>query len=564
MDAAALFEKNLRALTGNPAETSAAGSVLCSRLAAVPAASGENMYRFLESKTGETVPALAVPSGSARPLHSMMDPRREAERLIAALTEEGFLIFLGLGGGFAPLAALRREATRRILVIDYGCGGIAELLGARDYSGLFGDPRFSLLVDPAPAEIEEFITRNYLPATHGGIRVFPLLPRTGGETRFGGALEGIKHAIDACTRDYSVQAWFGKRWFSNILRNLGAAEQSRSFPAPVRRAAITAAGPSLDSQLDRLKKERDGVFLIATDTSFPALLGAGIEPDGVLSIDCQHTGYRHFFDTLPQKTILFLDLASPHTIILRPDNYIFCAGDHPLVRYIRSEWLPLPPLDTSGANVTCAAFSLAENLGAEEITLYGADFSYPEGKTYARGTYVYPFFENKQNRFLSLEAQHSAFLYRTPLEKRLTPDGNGGAGLWRYQTAPLNFYRTALEQKAAASGFLLRRAEDGTARIIRTGSASRGGSSGGEKMPRRGAADFLVTYKQKLEALSSFDAADRESRNIVTTILPAAAAIRRQNPQPDAGALFSQTRAWCIEELERVISTCTGNRPCRR
>jgi hypothetical protein len=555
MNNTALFEKNLRALAGNPAETSAAGfALLRSRLTAALENSGKSVYSFLTSKTGETVPVMTLPSGSARPLHSTIDPQREAERLVAAFNEEGFLVFLGLGGGFAPFAALRREATRRILVIDYGCGGIAELLGAKDYGGLFGDPRFSLLVDPDATEIEEFITRNYLPALYGGIRTFPLLPRTEGEAVFCEAFEGIRRAIDACTRDYSAQAWFGKRWFSNILRNLDVAEKPRFSLPSIREAAITAAGPSLDSQIPCLKKKRDGVFLIATDTSFPSLLNAGIEPDAVLSIDCQHISYQHFFDTLPQNTILFLDLASPHTLVSRAKSIVFCAGNHPLVRYIRKEWLPLPPLDTSGANVTFAAVSLAENLGAREITLYGADFSYPEGKTYARGTYIYPFFEKNQTRFLSMEAQHSAFLYRAPLEKRTAPGKSDSAdgSFWYYETGSLQFYRKALEQKAAASGAVLRRAENGTALFIRTGDVSQ---SGGQEKTRRGAAEFLASYKQKLEVLTSFEAADHESRNIVTTILPTAAAIRRQNPSLNAAAHFKETREWCRKELERVLRT---------
>ena len=37
-------------------------------------------------------------------------------------------------------------------------------------------------------------------------------------------------------------------------------------------------------------------------------------------------------------------------------------------------------------------------LGAKEIILYGADYSYPEGKPYARGTYFFPIFEANANR----------------------------------------------------------------------------------------------------------------------------------------------------------------------
>ncbi|MDR0403541.1 MAG: DUF115 domain-containing protein [Treponema sp.] len=534
MDRKFLFERNLLSLSKSSPE-------LCVRLSA--AKTDGNLYRFLVSRTGETIAALVLPSGSARPLHSTVDPQREAERLTGASGEEGFFVFLGLGGGFAPLAALEKnEQTKQVLVVEYGCDGVAELLCSKDYSGLFGDSRFHLLVDPPGGAIQAYITGHYRPALHGGIRAIPLLPRTEGLKAFALAHGEIKQAVDACGRDYSVQAWFGKRWFSNILRNLSPAEQSCFSLPPVRRAAIAAAGPSLDRQLPRIRKERAEVFLVATDTSLPALLNAGLEPDAALSIDCQHIGYRHFFQGLPEKTFLFLDLASPPVVAARSAKTIFFAGGHPLAQYIRRTWRPLPNLDTSGANVTYTAFSLAENLGASEITLYGADFSYPEGRTYARGTYIYPFFEKLQNRFFSMEAQHSAFLYRDPfLEKH-----SGENGVWRYETESLRFYKSMLERKTAAKN---RREQDGTLVFSLAGERKISLLAAGS--PRQSASEFLASYKQKIESLSSFDGNDDEERNIITTLLPAAAALRRQTPL--AADLFRETRDWCAAELEKLI-----------
>jgi hypothetical protein len=536
MDKKFLFERNLLSLSKSNPE-------LCVRLSA--ARTDGNLYRFLVSRTGETIAALVLPSGSARPLHSTVDPQREAERLVGASNEEGFFVFLGLGGGFAPLAALKRKETKQVLVVDYGCDGAAELLCSRDYADLFGDSRFHLLVDPPQGEIQAWITGQYRPVLQGGIRALPLLPRTEGVKVFAAAYDEIKKAVDACTRDYSVQAWFGKRWFSNILRNLVPAEQSCFSLPPVRRTAITAAGPSLDGQLPRLRKERSGVFLIATDTSLPALRNAGIEPDAALSIDCQHISYQHFFCGLPGSAFLFVDLASSHTVAACSEKTVYCAGGHPLTQYIRNTWRPLPNLDTSGANVTYAAFSLAENLGASEITLYGADFSYPQGRTYARGTYIYPFFEKSQNRFLSMEARHSAFLYRSPFLKKKPAEN--GEGPWRYETESLRFYKTMLEQKAAAAEKYCDK--DGIS--VFTLAGQRAISLFATGSPRKSALEFLLSYKRKIEGLSSFDEHKDENRNIVTTLLPVAAAVRRQEPLTTE--LFRETKDWCVAELEKVI-----------
>ncbi|MDR2258831.1 MAG: hypothetical protein LBE14_06755, partial [Treponema sp.] len=124
MDKQFFFERNLLALSGlNPG--------LCSRLSA--AETTLNRYKFLESRSGEIIPALVDSAGGAHPLHSLVDPRREGERLISTLGDEGFLIFLGLGGGFAIEAALKRPEVYRALLIDYDINGLAELFCSREY-----------------------------------------------------------------------------------------------------------------------------------------------------------------------------------------------------------------------------------------------------------------------------------------------------------------------------------------------------------------------------------------------------------------------------------------------
>jgi hypothetical protein len=188
-----------------------------------------------------------------------------------------------------------------------------------------------------------------------------------------------------------------------------------------------------------LADKRKDLFLIAADTSLPALLSAGLEPDAVVSIDCQHISYYHFMAGIPKETLLFLDLASPPLLTGLGAKTRFFSGGHPLTRYISRYWRPFPEVDTSGANVSYAALSLAELLGARTVELYGADFSYPLGLTYARGSYLYPFFEKSQNRLNSLEALHSAFLYRSPLSKHSGPGAS-----WYYETKPLGMYRQRL------------------------------------------------------------------------------------------------------------------------
>jgi hypothetical protein len=558
MDKRFFFERNLLALsTGNPG--------LCRRLSM--AETTLNRYKFLESRSGEIIPALIDAAGGAHPLHSLVDPRREGERLVSTVRDEGFLILLGLGGGYAAEAALERPGTQRVLVVDFDINGMAELLCSREYIKALGDPRFCLLVDPSGEELENYILEHYQPVLAGGLRALPLRVRTEYDApRFRAAGEAIEKALAKVSADYSVQAYFGARWFSNIIRNLeAAAAQNEPFP-PIREAAICAAGPSLDSQIPLLaeyRKKSQAPFIIAADTSLPSLLLAGLEPDAVVSIDCQHISYRHFMAGLPPHIPLFLDLASPPLLAARSSRPYFFSGGHPLAAYISRRWRPIPQVDTSGANVTYACLALAETLGAGKAFMYGADFSYPRGQVYSRGTYIYPFFTNRQNRLAPGEALFSAFLYRSPLAKIPGKDPEG----WYYETAILTRYRAALEAKAAAMDLPIHPVP-GQGAPIRIVQARRGQSPGIPRIfaagqPRGSVRSFLEEYRQGLRALPPVtkDTAawigglDGENRALLTTLLPQAAAIRRRENISNPGELIEAVRDYCVGEIDKVLKS---------
>ncbi|MDR0582922.1 MAG: DUF115 domain-containing protein [Treponema sp.] len=568
MDRRFCFERNLLALsTHNP--------VLCSRLSGAETTLGR--YRFPEARSGDIVPALVDKSGAAHPLHSMVDPRREGERLVSALKDEGFLVFLGLGGGYAAEAALARAGVSRALAIEYDINGLAELLSSREYINILGDSRFTLMADPAPEDIEALILEQYRPALEGGIKTFPLRARTERDiSHFNTAAEAVRQSIEKVSSDYSVQAHFGGRWFSNIIRNLKTAEaQNRSAP-PIREAAICAAGPSLDEQLPLLAEcrssqsaKKNGPFIISADTALPVLLKSGLSPDAVVSIDCQHISYYHFMGAFPGDIPLFLDIASPPLLADLSRSPFFFSGGHPLAAYISQKWRPLPRIDTSGGNVTHACLSLAENLGAERITVYGTDFAYPGGRVYARGTYIYPFFERKQTRLSPLEARFSAFLYRVPF---LPPEA-GQTGY--YETAAFRFYRRAFEEKAAAMGAEIIPAPGSGAPIRIERQAAPG------KRPRTlrlfasgaaltGSAEFLAQYRKAIAALplpgtktgAYLEELDNDERQVLATLLPQTAAMKRRRPNLCTAELIAQVKARSVESIDRVL-TSIGEAPAR-
>ncbi|OHD10562.1 MAG: hypothetical protein A2Z96_01975 [Spirochaetes bacterium GWB1_48_6] len=555
-----IFERNMLAVASqhNP---------LCAdRIRAVEP---DGRVSVASSRDGFPVPYLATGDRKAY-MHSRFDPIREAKRLADQYEKAGFYVFLGLGAGYEIASLLEAGRVAKGLIIEYGAPILRAVLERVDLTHVLGDRRLHLLVDPSDAELDEAIASSYVPSVTGDFVSVPLRGRIDlAQALYQRAADSIRGAISVISDDYSVQSFFGKRWFSNIVRNLEISNKPTPPVGPIREAYVTAAGPSLELYLKEIAARPKGAFLIATDTSLRALLERGIEPDAVISIDCQHISYYHFSLGMPERIPLFLDLASPPTVSRLASKPYFFSSGHPLSRYVASRFRAFPVLDTSGGNVTHAAVSLAEYLGASVVRIYGADFSYPFGKSYARGTYIYPYFDIRQSRLRPSESLFAEFLYRNQsIDRQEDADGS-----FRYVTKPLVAYKERLERLSDSISCKLDRVRGfGVQAATESKNQTRKCVEGklfAAGRPYQKPEEFLTSYAQDISSLpepynhaaSYLDSLGAHERDVWTTMLPSAAAFRREAGEtpPEPFELLSMTRSWCatvvLDEVKRVART---------
>lgn len=529
--------------------------------------SSSSDLRIKTSRTGLPVPVLQHENREYS-LHSTIDPRREGERFYHTAPNGGYLVFLGFGAGYHISPFLKRNDVSRIVVIDFDAALFKALLNSIDLRDFFLDQRVRFLIDPTLEEINREMLGNYLPAVSGNLQVLQLRSRVHMQReKFTETQKHIQGIIKAVSEDYSVQSYFGKRWFVNSVRNLHVAETSTTTLPPIRKALITAAGPSLEDQLPELKQQLSQATLIATDTSLPFLLKNDIVPDMVVSIDCQHITYHHFMAGYPENVPLVLDLASPNHLTTKTDRLVFFTSGHPFSKYVNSVWRRFPYIDTSGGNVSHAAVSLAEALGAQKILLFGADFSFPEGKSYTRGTYLYPFFQTDSARTQPLEHHFFSFLLRN---ENIIKVKQGG--YIRYTTSPMISYKERLEQASArlaaelisvpGKGEILNPAHEKVA-LTRSGVIGTLFSAGAPAVSWR---EFIRAYSRSVgalplphESLSDYRSSiSKEQNDIVTTLLPAAAAIRREQELQGIGKagpeILQDVIKWTRSTIEAYLS----------
>ncbi|MBN2441688.1 MAG: motility associated factor glycosyltransferase family protein [Spirochaetales bacterium] len=425
-----ILERNLLALsTCDPGLSAIIGSI-----------EPNPQITFLTSKTNLIVPAQTI-NDNQIPLHSKVDPAREGDRFLSMYQGTGYLVFLGFGAGYHILPFLKSTEVSNILIVEKDISIFRSIMENIDIRAIIVDPRVTFLIDKSVTEIADYILQHYFPIIAGNLKTISLGSRVNLEKQyFHEIVGGIKTIINSIADDYTVQAKFGEKWFINTLFNLEKAEESTVSIKASPKIIVTGAGPSLEGQIKKIKMMRKNATLIATDTSLPALLHEHIYPDIVISIDCQHVSYHHFLKGLPKEIPLILDLASPTLLTRLSNKILFFSSGHPFSQYISNNWRKFPFIDTSGGNVSHAAVSLAHAFGAEEIILFGIDFSYPDGKTYARGTYLYPYFRSLENRLEPLEKLFFSFIFRN---KHVMKEKTGDT--YRYTTQQLISYKERLE-----------------------------------------------------------------------------------------------------------------------
>ena len=548
----ARLDRNLIALSARHPE-------LAERLSSIASHPGLSV---IPSRKGPLVPVLPR-EGRPFHFHSRFDPEAEGRRL----SEEapgGFLVAFGLGGAYHLIPLLERTTLTGLLIVEKDASLLRGILERIDMTRLLSDSRVLILVDPEPGELNRFILERYIPVLYGNLGSITLRSRWDADPEwFTERSEALRGLPEALGRDYTVQSRFGRRWFVHTMANLPRTEKVNAMLPPIRRLLITAAGPSLQDQLPRIRKlQADGASLLATDTSLPFLASAGIAPNMVLSIDCQVVSYHHFLKGLPEKTILILDLASPPILTRRTDRILFFSSAHPFSLYLNRLYRPFPILDLSGGNVTHAAVSLAQATGAGEVHLFGADFSYPGGRPYARGTYLYPYFQSRSLRIGGSEDAFWKFIAGS--KPRRETDDRG----WRLRTSSMDHYRESLEKAMGSmeidlipesgSGVPMtigpsgvKRRDRGERRIIPVLSA------GSRRVPW---SEFLEDYRRRLQNLPPLTgppqdylmALGAEDRQAWATLLPSAATFRTDDTEGPSAV--EEARKWTLERI-RILMT---------
>ncbi|MBC6713715.1 6-hydroxymethylpterin diphosphokinase MptE-like protein [Treponema sp. Marseille-Q3903] len=405
-----------------------------------------SIYKSIETaKNGTQIPVFQ----SGKTMESRYNPERDAENICKSLNKNyNFFLVTGIGSGILIKKLSESYPNAKIICFEISEDDVFFLKQLPVIKKLSENKNifFENL-----ASLPQAILDNYLPAKYGELKIIEQKNWLQENATFIPQIQKtINCAIGLVSADYSVQSHFGKIWQTNIINNLKLMSKMsedeiakvNSFSIDEKKtAAIVAAGPSLDKTIAQLKDNNE-LFIISTDTAYQTLIKNDIRPDVVISIDGQSVSYNHFCTSIiSSKTIFAFDLCSNFSaakyIFNKHGKVSFFISGHPLSSFANifcgSQF---PFLFSGSGTVTISAIDFAVKSGFKNIKIYGADFAYSKGKSYAKGTYLEKLNDFSSDKIKTNEFYYSKLMYRTKLVQK---DGMTSTDI-------LNAYKTSMEK----------------------------------------------------------------------------------------------------------------------
>ena len=176
---------------------------------------------------------------------------------------------------------------------------------------------------------------------------------------------------------------------NNILNNEKHLLKSKDFKKidnfKNKPAVCVAAGPSLDKNINILKKYQDNVLILACDTVLEKLLKNNIKPDIVGVLERGEKVYDYFFkdslelDMIPKDIVLIAEgVAHPKIFDNFPGEKVTVFRKKvPTERWFHENIKDIQTIE-AGNSVANLNFSIAHALGASPIILVGQDLAYSQ------------------------------------------------------------------------------------------------------------------------------------------------------------------------------------------
>ena len=374
------FEKNRKALEEN--NPSLCALVSQSKLSLPP----------FSTPSGHPTCRIRGENGELILLHSDQDPVGEVREAFQVKGQDAVLL-LGFGLGYTALHAVRElRPWTWITIVEPDPGILRAAMEYVDLTALFSHQRVAFFVGQEGTQLQEHLRIWFNTAEVDNITQLTHLPlEKARPSVYRRAYLDVQEAVNYRTTEIATLLKQGKPINKNSILNIPSTVHSQGVNAFENQfkgvpAIVVAAGPSLESQVEALKKVGDRAVIICVGKSLRFLLENGIDPHFTAHLDLGADSQVYFENVqIPDSCTLVWDPEANASAIsgFPGDRITFDCGMDWENRG-KAFWGEKGFLQR-GLSVAHTAFHFVRALGAGPIALVGVDLGFPGERTHAEG-----------------------------------------------------------------------------------------------------------------------------------------------------------------------------------
>lgn len=309
---------------------------------------------------------------------------------------QGLLVFVGMGSGHGPQELLRaRPGMRMLVVVEPVPEVFLAAMHTIDLRDFLADRRVHLFVGTLDEkDFEETVGRV---ASQEDIHVRRHVPSYQWRSEYQQIDRKVFLILNQCNTAGGTTRKNGEVFFRNRLVNFSSLRNSRQIGVLKdafrdRPAVLVAAGPSLDRELETLRRLEGHCVLFAVDSAVVPLVSAGIVPDFVTALDYQLPNFEKVAPLCGQEWSFSL-IASPKVTPLIPARLgyrqLFWAFEEDPAQQWVKEILGVTDLLPPGTSVAHLSLGAALLMGCDPIVFVGQDLAYTNVQAdHAQGTVI--------------------------------------------------------------------------------------------------------------------------------------------------------------------------------
>lgn len=329
-------------------------------------------------------------------LNSQYRPMQEAITFVNQydkVIDYSFMVFFGFGNGIF-VRQIYQDMGEHVELFFYepSVEVFLHTLCYYDVSDLLSAENIHVVVEDLNKDRVSIILNNYISTENYKLAIYDALPKY--RQLFSEQYQWLetkyKDAVYLVIANVNTKLELGKSMAVNSIQNMKYLyncnyrdEYKDIFPKDIP-AVIVAAGPSLEKNIQVLKKMKGMALIVAVDSVLPYLAEEGLRPDLAITIDAVKP--LKLFEAEESRTFpLIIDSAANYQAseLFSKQRLIFSGGNYVYYQkvfdIVGQEFEHLP----NGGSVAPLTFSLLREWGFQRIILVGLDLALAADKVHA-------------------------------------------------------------------------------------------------------------------------------------------------------------------------------------